>query len=712
MMMTTHATNRSRLLATAVIFAFAGALSGAFTPAYALDLYVSPQGDDTRNGRQASMSSSGDGGPFATLERARDEIRAVKQSGALKDESVTVHLASGVFVLERPFELTEEDSGTMDAPVVYRAEKLGGTRVLGGPVITGFQPVTDPAALERLDESARGMVVSVNLPSLGITDFGPANGGGLELFFNQQPMQISRWPNEGFVKISKVLDDDPFVIHGQHGDRTGRWVYDGDRPIRWQDEKDAWLYGYWFWDWSAEHQKIKNIDTENRIIELEKPYHHYGFRKGQWYYAMNLLSEIDMPGEWYLDRESGDLFFWPPASLDDAEVFVSVQPAAVKMSEVSNCTVRGIVFEGFRSTVVQIKGGTMNQLAACTIRNSGADAVSISGGTRSGVLGCDIYEIGGTGINLNGGDRKTLTPSEHYAINNHIHDYSRWYRMYRPGISLRGVGQRASHNLIHDAPHMAIFFGGNDHLIDHNEIHSVCYESNDAGAIYSGRDWTMRGTVIRYNFMHNVLGYENRGCVGVYLDDMFCGTNIYGNLFYRVYRAAFIGGGRDNTYTNNLFVDCPKALHIDNRAQNWAASMVDTTMTDRYHAMPVTESPWKDRYPELLTILEDDPAAPKGNRIARNIFYGEDWDDVYDKARPYIEFDHNLENVNPNLATPDAFRNTSLPKATDFALKTDSPAFATGFEALPLEKMGLYNDEADEVRATWPVVHRVRPRKP
>ncbi len=104
-----------------------------------------------------------------------------------------------------------------------------------------------------------------------------------------------------------------------------------------------------------------------------------------------------------------------------------------------------------------------------------------------------------------------LTPAGHYAENNHIHHYARWNRMYSPAISISGVGNRAAHNLIHDAPHQAIDFGGNDHVIEFNEIHDVCYESNDAGAIYSGRNWTMRGTVIRYNFMHHLSGLKEKG---------------------------------------------------------------------------------------------------------------------------------------------------------------------------------------------------------
>jgi hypothetical protein len=103
--------------------------------------------------------------------------------------------------------------------------------------------------------------------------------------------------------------------------------------------------------------------------------------------------------------------------------------------------------------------------------------------------------------------------------------------MYHPGISLTGVGNRAANNLIHSAPHMAIYFSGNEHVIEYNEIHHVSFESNDAGAIYAGRDWTMRGNVIRHNYLHDITGFENRGCVGVYLDDMFASAAIYGNVF-------------------------------------------------------------------------------------------------------------------------------------------------------------------------------------
>ena len=119
-----------------------------------------------------------------------------------------------------------------------------------------------------------------------------------------------------------------------------------------------------------------------------------------------------------------------------------------------------------------------------------------------------------------------MTPGGLVAENNHIHHYGRINRMYTPGIALYGVGNRAAHNLIHTAPHIGVMFGGNDHVIELNEIHHVCMESNDAGAVYAGRNWTMRGHNIRYNYFHHISGFEDRGCVGVYLDDMFASAAI------------------------------------------------------------------------------------------------------------------------------------------------------------------------------------------
>jgi len=631
------------------------------------DVFVSPAGDDANPGTKAR--------PFRSLERARDAVRKLKRN---KPE-VVVWLKGGIYERQKAFELNAKDSGTEKHPVVYRAYPGEEVRIIGGRTVTNWKPVSDKAVLTRLPSSARAKVVQADLRALGLADYGQVKSGGLELFFRNKPMTLARWPNKGFIRIAGLVKPGTVNIRGTRGSRTGKFMYEGDRPARWAGEKDAWVHGYWFWDWSDERQPIASIDPKKKIICVKPPYHHYGYRVGQWFYGLNILAELDRPGEWYLDRETGTLYFWPPARISKTEAAVSVIPTLFRMKSVSHVTFRGLTFEVCRGSAITIDGGTGVLLADCVIRNVGGGAVRISGATRSGVSGCEIYGTGDGGIILNSGDRATLTPARLYAENNHIHHYGRWHRMYKPAVHISGVGNRAAHNLIHDAPHMAVYFRGNDHVIEFNEIHNVCLESNDAGAIYAGRDWTMRGTVIRYNYLHDISGFKGRGCVGVYLDDMFCGTRIYGNVFYRVTRAAFIGGGRDNTVENNLFVDCPRALHMDARALGWAAPCAKTTMRKRLAAMPYKSRLWRTRYPKLVNILEDEPAAPKGNVVSRNIFVGTGWNDVTARARKYLTLKDNLVTKDPHF--------TGKPPLS-FRLRADSPAWRIGFRPIPLEKIG------------------------
>ncbi len=646
--------------------------------------YVSPSGDDSASG---SLER-----PFASLARARDAIRALKEAGDLPQGGITVHIRGGIYPLTETFTLTRADSGTASSPIMYRVYKDEEVRLTGGKQVEGFKPVTNPAVLRRIDQKYHDKILQTDLREQGITDFGkvsprrfggPAHSTGLELFFEDEPMTLARWPNEGFVKITGLVEPGTVNVRGTKGSKTGKFMYEGDRPKRWADENDVWVHGYWFWDWSDERQQVESIDTDKRIISIAPPYHHYGYRIGQWFYGLNILAELDNPGEWYLDRETGILYFWPPKSIDKRRAVVSVLNNLVEMSGVSHVVIEGVIFEAARGTAVVMNNCNQTQISSSILRNLGGSAVQIAGGSGNNVMHCEIYNTGSGGISLRGGERQGLTAGGHFAENNHIHHYGRWQRMYTPAIALNGVGNRAAHNLIHTAPHMAVMFGGNDHIIEFNEIHNVCLESNDAGAIYAGRDWTMRGTVIRHNYLHEITGFENRGCVGVYLDDMFCGTEIYGNVFYRVTRAAFIGGGRDCLVENNIFVDCKPALHIDARAMTWAGYHVGTTMTERLKAMPYTSELWRKRYPELLNILEDEPASPKGNIVRRNICSGGKWLELHGVDKNIVTMEDNLIDKEPG------FVNAS---SMNFQLKDDSGAYKLGFKRISIDKIGLLED--------------------
>ena len=208
-----------------------------------ITFYVSTEGCDEWSGRLPKPNRAKTDGPFATLERARDEIRKLKARGKFKD-GVIVLIRGGFYYRNKTFELTSDDSGLPDSPIIYRAHPGEDVRLIGGKVVTNWEPVTDPEVLVKLDESARDKVLQADLRALGITDYGQPSGGGLELFFKDKPMTLARYPNEGFMHIVDVVIYDRHSIHGVKGSKVGRFYYEGDRPKRWVDEKDPWVHGY------------------------------------------------------------------------------------------------------------------------------------------------------------------------------------------------------------------------------------------------------------------------------------------------------------------------------------------------------------------------------------------------------------------------------------------------------------------------------------
>lgn len=606
-----------RLAAVAVV----AACGHAHTPTgpQPVLFYVAPGGDDRFTGRLDAPDPARGDGPFASLEAARDAVRALIATSGLPAGGITVELRGGRYERSAAFALGPGDSGAPGAPVSYRA-RAGEIAVIdGGRPITGLRPVTDPAVLARLDPAARGHVLAVGLAALGAFDPGPIDGGGLELLFEHQVMPVARWPNQGFATIPGVVESDPVDVRGVRGDRSGVLRYDGDRPSRWLAEPDPWVEGYWFWDWADMRQPIARIDPVHRTLALAPPLHRFGYRAGQWYYAFNLLAELDQPGEWYLDRRASTLYFWPPRSLQSGAAELSVAPQLLVIDGAHDIAVRGLVFEAARRDAIAIRGADRIELGDCTIRGVGGWAVVITGGHDSGVSHCEIAEPGEGGVRLEGGDRRSLVPGHHHAIANHIHHYSRWRRTAQAAVELIGVGHEVTGNSIHDAPHVAVAFSGNDHLIERNTIERVCEEANDAGAIAAGRDWTMRGTVIRGNALRDIQGFRGAGCNGVMLDDMFSGTTVVGNTFDRVSRGVLVGGGRDNVIDHNRFSDCDTAIRLDARGLGWAVHSIAESMRPALEAMPYQLPPWSTRYPDLPGILDDDPGAPKYNRITHNV---------------------------------------------------------------------------------------------
>ncbi len=694
---------------------FLAALFALLPPSHAApaEFFVAPDGRDTHPGTQAQ--------PFATLERARDAVRQLRAQGAFPAAGVTVWLRGGDYLRTNAFALSAADRGEPEAPIRYQGWAGEVPRLLGGRTLRGFLPVADPAVLARLDEAARPHVVSLDLRAEGLADVGDMQSRGFgrptapahcELFFNGRPLPLARWPNEGaFAQIAGFPESG--ARGDDHGGQIGRledgFHYAGDRPRRWQQPEHLWVHGYWAWDWANSYERVVALDLEQRLVRTAPPHGLYGFRNGQRFHFLNVLEELDQPGEWFLDRRSGRLYLWPPSPVERAEILLSLlgEPL-LRLENASHLEFRRLVLEAGRAHGIAIRDGTGVRIESCVLRNLGNAGVAVAGGRDHRVTACDVFDTGDGGVSLAGGDRQTLAASGHAVENCHFARQGRWSKCYVPAILFDGVGHRASHNLIHDHPHCAILFNGNDHLIEYNEIHHIALETGDVGAIYSGRDYTYRGNRIRHNFIHHT-GGVGMGSMGVYMDDCVSGAEVVGNVFYQVHWAMFIGGGRDMRVQHNVFVECDPAVRADGRGLDrspvWR-NMVDKTMRERLQEVPLAL--YRERYPALQTLDRHygPPAGPprvgedfrgvppEGNLITHNVCVGKWLELGWHAPQEGFEVRDNYVGPDPGFV--------SVP-AMNFRLRPDARGLPAGFQPPPVDQIGLRPDQARRV------VHQLQP---
>lgn len=670
-------------------------------------VHVTPAGQGPGNGTAEA--------PFVGLETARDAVRALTAAGKLPD-GVTVLLHGGDYRRETSFALTAEDSGTAAGPVVYRAAPGESVRLTGAlPVpASAFTPVTDPAVRERLPEEVRDRVVQADLKALGLPPVAPMpaqfRGAPLapELFYNDRRMTLARWPNEGWARIAKILETGSVPRTGDQGGQPGSFQYDGDRPARWNVAAGVWLRGYWCFDWYEETIQVQAIDPTARSITFARP-HLYGVKQGnpspRRYCALNLLEELDSPGEFYLDRAAHQLYFLPPGPLAGARVELSLLDApVVTLTDCRQVVLNGLIVEAGLTFGIELTGGEECRLEACRARNLRQLGIRVVGGRRHQVLACDIHDTGTGGLHLEGGDRKTLTPAGHQAVNNHIWGFARHQLTYANGLTLAGVGNRAAHNLLHDAPHQAAAISGNDHLFELNEVHHVCLETDDCGALYKGRNPSMRGNVIRDNFWHHLGGPMGHGNAAIYFDDGDGGEQVIGNVFFRCgdpgrgsFGTVFNHGGHDNLAEHNVFVECRRAIgSAPWNDQRWRQALAGGDWVQKLRRdVDITQPPYTTRYPALVGFLDPPAGQARVNHAARNLFVmcGE------------VSSGNWRWSAEENLVTAEDPGFVDAARG-DFRLRPDAPALAAvpGFEPPPFERMGLVADalRPDPPAREWP----------
>jgi len=587
--------------------------------------------------------------PGESLAEVRDRVRALPEGERKK--GVEIVLLPGDHVLADTLLLDANDGGlSAESPVKWCGQK--GTRIIGGIRIDAsrFRPVDDQEVLRKIPEEARGKVVvadvSADIPG-ELPKFPDSFSGDFPppiVFANHAFATSARWPNEGHVSFTQRIDKGSLDPSHHNLYLRGAFKFDDQRASRWDFASGVWLNGYWTHDWDNASVRAERWGDEggtNGVMRLAGGVP-YGVMSGTWglkerrFYAFNMIEELDAPGEWWIDRKRKLAYIVPPnGTLSDSdEIVISlVRRPLVKSSGVlSHIAFENIAFEYSAGDGLVLNGSDIH-VRNCSVSCCGGSGVVVHGDGNS-VSGCEISQMGQCGVRVNGGDRKSLMPAGSAIDDNDIHAFGIVRRTYAPGISVDGCGIAVRRNKMYDAPHSAVIYGGNEHLFESNEVHHVLMETGDAGAFYTGRDWTTEGNVLRYNFVHDLGPGTSKGSgsdaavsgentMGFYFDDCDCGDAVYGNTFHNIARGIMIGGGREHPVYGNVFSRCNIGLSIDCRGMTWKQWNTPGggwNLEEKAQQLDYTNGVWAARYPLLAKIMQDHPREPLYNPVTGNVF--------------------------------------------------------------------------------------------
>ncbi len=700
-----------------------------------LVFYVSKTGSDRNSGTKEQ--------PFATLEKALNFKQQLRTGG--EDRKITVFLREGVYYQEKGISIKSKIEGVKNLSLTisaYNGEKVvfsGGKSIPLDRVVD----VEDKEVHARFSPVVRDKIKQINLKALGISDFGDIRNVGFstpygvawgEIFVNKRPMSLARWPNVGMIPVARVFDAGSIPRDDDFSGRGGVMGYDSLRVDTWASEKDAWISGYFKYSWGDDMLKIASIDTLKKTITTALPAF-YGFASGQPYhrwYGVNIMVELDEPGEYYIDRETGMLYFIPGEEEIESLEFSMLEEPFITLQGTSGITISEIIFECSRGLGIAMDNTQNTRIEGCTFRNLGSLGITVgkgiepfarrmhegSGQPKSGIVGsllqqlyakttfnreggynnlftgCEFYQLGAGGVSLGGGNRLTLEAGNNIVENCLFHNLNRIERSYHPAVHLTGVGNSIRHCEVYNVSNQAVLMHGNNHLIEYNYFHDVVLEAEDAGAIYYGRNPSEMGNVIRYNYFENI---PDKGLtMAVYADDGACGLNITGNIFYNAGERVFmLGGGSDHTITNNIFIGSKYGIHVDNRLQNWAGSTLELIKL-RLQEVGYNKPPYSMQYPQLPFYFSTEGrllGTPEKNVAKNNVFvdigqmvlYVGKEKDGYGKEKWIDIKEGNLEITFDNVGFVDW-------KNHDFSLRPNSVIYKQmpGFQEIPFQKIGMY----------------------
>ena len=626
-------------------------LSAASVPAFAesddVKIYVSVNGNDANEGRQLTSA-------VKTIPRAIELAKIYKADG----KATNVVFTSGTYYFNDTINLTEDESGTADAPVIFRAYREASVNFTSGQKVDWSKfNISDSGELQA---DVRGKVYEADLSGINISD---AKNDGL--CADGYLKQLAKWPNSGYANLTGTYDEDTHLFN---------FAVENNRAANW--DKNQVFAGIWSSGYNYVYGSGISDCNENGIA--------IGLGTDTWgelrCSIFNSLYELDTPGEYYVDYENNKLYYYPEENGNNEIYFMNSNKNLFNMNGVSNIKFENINFRAVNGEVfnmrncdnITIYGSEMSALGDC--------AVDASETTNLLLAANNISEMKKGAVKVSGGDQKTLTSSNDVIRNCRIHDMAKVYKTSNPAITIgeyqgtttKGVGVTVKNCEIYNSPQAGISFCGNDHVIENNRIYNMLLDVWDSGFIYSMRSWVGRGTVIRNNYLYiqrKVFDYTHitdglrygagTDNEGIYLDDLQSGITATGNIIYNISRGFDWGGGNDNVCTDNIVIDCRRGLRYDcrglwewgrkwinnevqygglvyNEINNFINSGYDETLWSKYNGFARTV----ERVKEFNAKVAEDNSAenrlqallmlgrPCNRTLNNNVFTGE-WATLY-----------------------------------------------------------------------------------
>ena len=596
-----------RLIAASILGAVPG-LSLA-----SVQVYISPTGNDAANGLSSST-------PVKTFAIAIQIVR--NQRAGNTSNPATINVASGRYQLMSPIMLLSTESNlTIAGP-------SGNTAIItGGVQISGWSKFVSPAIKRRLSPAAARAVYSALLPAGNLGAFTRRGGPEpwttfqnlpAELIMNGSPMALARYPATGWVRTTAVAGDGVTA------------TFNGSRRVA--TANDTWVQGFWSAEWwqTWEPATASPGTSKIQVGGLANGSPLGPVTVGARLAIVNALEDLNLPGQYYVDRPNLRVYFYPPNAIGGSLTEISqLDGYLIDAYQTNGVTLKNLTLQASRGQGVQIYNCTNTGLDTCIVRSTQLEGVMIQAGSQNFVRNSSIHDTGSCGICAFEGTMATLTSGGDQFTDNTITNPGRMENTDRPGIWIKGVGASVVANTITNCSSEAIMLEGCYHLVTQNDISHTGQTMNDVGAVYAGQNLLSRGNVISFNIFHDippvimpVVGLPLN--VGVYLDDFSSGFTVGENIFYNVSTGILIGGGRSNTLSGNAFDAVTTPIWIDARGMNWAAAFYANggEYEQELAAMSSAEMAlFKAVFPDFLNMLTSPNAAlPAGNVVSHSYF--------------------------------------------------------------------------------------------